>query len=56
MAYGKRSSSGKIAGPVGAAVRDAMLPMIMKLIHRRGDPQAWIFDHRLSDGSPGAAG
>ena len=52
VAYGKRGNSGKIAGPVGAAVRDAMLPLVMKLIHRRGDPQAWIFDYRVSDGSP----
>jgi 2-polyprenyl-6-methoxyphenol hydroxylase-like FAD-dependent oxidoreductase len=54
VAYGRRSGSGKLAGPVGAVIRDAMTPLIMKLIYRRGDPQAWIFDHRLSDASPGA--
>jgi len=47
VAYGKRSGSTKVAGPVGAAVRDALTPLVMKLIHRRGDPQAWILDHRL---------
>jgi FAD-dependent urate hydroxylase len=47
VAVGRRNSSTKAAGPVGAAIRDAMLPLIMKLIYRKGDPQAWIFDHRV---------
>ena len=47
VAYGKRSGSSKLAGPVGAVVRDALTPVIMKLIYRKGDPQSWIFDHRL---------
>ncbi|GAA1632116.1 FAD-dependent monooxygenase [Actinoplanes couchii] len=49
VAYGRRSSSTKVAGPVGAAIRDAMTPTVMRLLHRKGDPQAWIFDHRLPD-------
>jgi hypothetical protein len=24
-----------------------MTPLIMKLVYRRGDPQAWIFEHRV---------
>jgi 2-polyprenyl-6-methoxyphenol hydroxylase-like FAD-dependent oxidoreductase len=47
VAYGRRSGSSKIAGPVGAVVRDALTPLIMKLVYRRGDPQAWILDHRV---------
>ncbi|MFC7534439.1 FAD-dependent oxidoreductase [Actinoplanes sp. GCM10030250] len=47
VAYGRRSSSGKVLGPVGAAMRDAVLPMVMRRLHRKGDPQAWIFEHRL---------
>jgi FAD-dependent urate hydroxylase len=47
VAVGRRNSSGKTAGPVGAAIRDAMLPLIMKLVYRKGDPQAWIFEHRV---------
>jgi FAD-dependent urate hydroxylase len=47
VAYGKRSGNSKTAGPVGAAIRDAMLPAFMKLLHRKGDPQSWILDHQI---------
>jgi FAD-dependent urate hydroxylase len=47
VAYGRRSGSGKTAGPVGAAIRDAMFPLVAKMLTRNGDPQAWIFDHRV---------
>jgi 2-polyprenyl-6-methoxyphenol hydroxylase-like FAD-dependent oxidoreductase len=47
VAVGRRNGSGKIAGPVGAAIRDAVTPLIMKLVYRKGDPQAWIFEHRV---------
>jgi FAD-dependent urate hydroxylase len=47
VAVGRRNGSGKTAGPVGAAIRDAMTPLIMKLVYRRGDPQSWIFEHRV---------
>jgi 2-polyprenyl-6-methoxyphenol hydroxylase-like FAD-dependent oxidoreductase len=47
VAYGRRSGSTKTAGPVGAAVRDALMPLVMRLLHRRGDPQAWILEHRI---------
>ncbi|MGK5678908.1 FAD-dependent oxidoreductase [Actinoplanes sp. URMC 104] len=45
VAVGRRNGSGKAAGPIGAAVRDAMLPVVLRLAYRKGDPQAWIFDH-----------
>ncbi|MFD0520289.1 FAD-dependent oxidoreductase [Paractinoplanes durhamensis] len=47
VAAGRRNGSGKTAGPVGAAIRDAMLPTMMKMLFRRGNPQAWILDHRV---------
>ena len=48
VAVGRRNGSGKTAGPVGAAVRDAMFPLVMKLLYRKGDPQAWILEHRVA--------
>ena len=47
VAVGRRNGSGKTAGPIGAAVRDAMLPLAMKMLFRKGNPQAWILDHRV---------
>jgi FAD-dependent urate hydroxylase len=47
VAYGRRSSSSKVAGPIGAAIRDTMTPLVLKMLYRKGDPQAWILDHRL---------
>ena len=47
VAYGRRSGRTKTAGPIGAAVRDAVTPLLMRLLYRRGDPQAWILDHRI---------
>ena len=37
----------KAAGPVGAAIRDAMTPLVMRMLYRKGNPQAWILDHRI---------
>ncbi|MBU2662004.1 FAD-dependent monooxygenase [Actinoplanes bogorensis] len=48
VAVGRRNGSGKTAGPVGAAIRDAMFPLVMKMLYRKGDPQAWIYDHRVA--------
>lgn len=47
VAYGRRSGQTKTAGPVGARVRDALMPSLMRLLHRKGDPQAWIHEHRV---------
>jgi 2-polyprenyl-6-methoxyphenol hydroxylase-like FAD-dependent oxidoreductase len=47
VAFGRRNGSGKTAGPVGAWLRDAMMPPMMRLLHRNGNPAAWILDHRL---------
>jgi FAD-dependent urate hydroxylase len=47
VAAGKRNGSAKAAGPIGAAIRDAMMPAMMRMLYRKGNPQAWIVDHRL---------
>jgi 2-polyprenyl-6-methoxyphenol hydroxylase-like FAD-dependent oxidoreductase len=47
VAFGKRSGNAKTAGPVGAAIRDAVTPLIMKALYRKGDPQSWILDYQL---------
>ena len=47
VAVGRRNGSGKTAGPIGATVRDAMLPLFLKMAYRRGNPQSWIVDHRV---------
>ncbi|WP_433297277.1 FAD-dependent oxidoreductase [Actinoplanes sp. CA-030573] len=47
VAQGRRNGSGKTAGPIGAAIRDAMFPAFLKLAYRKGNPQSWILDHRV---------
>jgi len=47
VAYGRRSGSTKTAGPIGAVLRDAMTPLFMRLLYRKGNPQAWILEHRV---------
>jgi 2-polyprenyl-6-methoxyphenol hydroxylase-like FAD-dependent oxidoreductase len=47
VAFGKRSGSTKTAGPIGAAIRDAVTPLIMKAMYRKGDPQSWILDYQM---------
>jgi 2-polyprenyl-6-methoxyphenol hydroxylase-like FAD-dependent oxidoreductase len=48
VAYGRRTSSTKVAGPVAGALRDAMTPLVLRMLYRKGNPQAWILDHRIS--------
>lgn len=47
VAAGRRNGSGKAAGPIGSAIRDAMTPLVMRMLYRKGNPQAWILDHRV---------
>jgi FAD-dependent urate hydroxylase len=47
VTYGKRTGSAKTAGPVGAAIRDAVTPLVMKAMYRRGNPQSWILDYQI---------
>ena len=45
---GRRNGSGKAAGPLGAAIRDFLMPPMMRMLYRNGNPQSWILDHRVS--------
>jgi FAD-dependent urate hydroxylase len=47
VAAGRRNGSGKAAGPVGGRIRDLMTPPLMRMLYRKGNPQAWILDHRI---------
>jgi 2-polyprenyl-6-methoxyphenol hydroxylase-like FAD-dependent oxidoreductase len=47
VAYGRRNGSAKAAGPVGAALRDAIVPPLMRFFYRKGNPQSWILDYRV---------
>ncbi|WP_409332419.1 FAD-dependent oxidoreductase [Trujillonella humicola] len=47
-AQGRRNGSGKTAGPVGRAVRDLVLPVVMRRLFRDGrDPLRWMWDHHI---------
>lgn len=47
VAQGKRNGDGKAPGVVGAAVRDLMMPFIMRQVDKR-NAMGWITDYRLS--------
>ncbi|MBP2705580.1 FAD-dependent monooxygenase [Microbispora sp. RL4-1S] len=47
VAYGKRNGDGKAPGRFGAAVRDLVLPVIMRQVERRNS-LAWIHDYRIA--------
>ncbi len=47
MAFGRRNSAGKTAGPIASWVRDAVTPPLMRMLYRKGDPASWILDHRV---------
>ena len=48
VAQGRRNGSGKTAGPVTRALRDAMMPLAMKAMFRGGrDPFRWIWNYRI---------
>jgi 2-polyprenyl-6-methoxyphenol hydroxylase-like FAD-dependent oxidoreductase len=47
VVYGRRSGSTKTVGPIGAAIRDAMTPPLMRFLYRKGNPQSWILDYRV---------
>ncbi len=47
VAYGRRNGSGKTAGPIGAVVRDAMFPLVAKVMSSRRNPDGWLLDHRV---------
>jgi 2-polyprenyl-6-methoxyphenol hydroxylase-like FAD-dependent oxidoreductase len=46
VAWAARMNSNKAPGPMGRAVRDLMLPLILKL-QGSADSQRWIFNHHI---------
>ncbi len=53
VAAGRRTSSTKVAGPVGRALRDALLPLVLRRIGAdAAGGQGWIFDHRIGWDEP----
>lgn len=42
---GARTNRNKAAGPVGRVVRDAVMPLLMKMM--RPEKMAWQFDYRI---------
>lgn len=53
VAYGARTSSGKAAGPVGRALRDFVMPLMLK---RFGSMSAlqWMYDYQIDWDEPSA--
>ncbi len=49
VAHGARTTSTKVAGPVGRVLRDALLPVLLRL---GGGPPAWLHRHHLDWDSP----
>ncbi|MBL8954156.1 MAG: FAD-dependent monooxygenase [Myxococcaceae bacterium] len=49
VAHGRRNGSGKAPGPVGRALRDLMLPMVFRWLHKNGaEQQRWIYEYRVA--------
>jgi 2-polyprenyl-6-methoxyphenol hydroxylase-like FAD-dependent oxidoreductase len=46
VAQGRRNGTGKAPGPVGAWIRDLVMPAVMRQIARKGS-LAWMFDYRI---------
>jgi 2-polyprenyl-6-methoxyphenol hydroxylase-like FAD-dependent oxidoreductase len=46
VAQGKRNGSGKAAGPVGARIRDAIMPTVVRRF-ASAQALAWMTDHRI---------
>ncbi|MCZ2860865.1 FAD-dependent oxidoreductase [Blastococcus sp. VKM Ac-2987] len=52
-AQGRRNGSGKTVGPVGRAIRDLVLPIVMRRLFRDGrDPLRWMWDHHIDWDAP----
>lgn len=46
VAHGRRNGSGKMQGPVGAAIRDLILPLVMRQLAAK-DSLRWLYDYRV---------
>ena len=45
--HGKRSGDGKAQGPVGAAIRDLVLPVFLRGMASR-NTLGWMYDYRIA--------
>ena len=52
VAHGARTTSTKVAGPVGRVLRDALFPVLLRL----GGPPAWLHHHHIDWDEPVEAG
>ena len=53
VAQGRRTSTTKVAGPVGRVVRDLALPIIARQVARAdGRSLAWLYDHHIDWDAP----
>ena len=48
IAEGKRRGSTKLAGPIGRAFRDFMLPKFLAYEARKGSSMAWVYEHHIA--------
>lgn len=51
VAHGKRNGDGKAQGPVGAAIRDLVLPIFMRRMAAKNS-LGWIYDYRIDWQAP----
>jgi 2-polyprenyl-6-methoxyphenol hydroxylase-like FAD-dependent oxidoreductase len=49
--HGKRSGDGKAQGPIGAGIRDLVLPLIMRRM-ANGSGLDWMYDYRIDWNAP----
>lgn len=47
IAEGKKRGSTKLAGPIGRAFRDFMLPKFLAYEARKGSSMAWVYEHHI---------
>lgn len=54
VAHGARTSNSKAAGPVGRVLRDAMLPVVLRMVARseRKGSQTWLHGHHVEWDAP----
>jgi 2-polyprenyl-6-methoxyphenol hydroxylase-like FAD-dependent oxidoreductase len=51
VAQGRRNGTGKTPGPLGRAVRDVFLRVVLPLV-TKGDAMGWMYNHRIDWDSP----
>ncbi|GAA1813280.1 FAD-dependent monooxygenase [Luedemannella flava] len=54
VAQGRRNGNGKMQGPVGAAIRDLILPVVMRRVAEK-DLLGWMYDYRVDWDEPATA-